>query len=82
MSFASECEAARLECLESRAAARQREFDTPLRASINELLGARQQRVEQAQEDRRALWGAPPQGGLSRPSSAIPGLRNARFQRP
>jgi hypothetical protein len=79
MSFASECEAARLECLASRAAARQREYDRPLAASINELLGARQQRHEQTREEARLRLGAPPTGGFTRGTAGRPGPRNVRF---
>jgi hypothetical protein len=79
--FAEELAAARLECLASQAAAREREYDRPLSATIRELLGARQQRSTDGLAARAALWGAPPVGGSFGRGEAGRGMRtrNARF---
>jgi hypothetical protein len=74
-------EAARQECIASRAAARQREFARPIQASIDELIGDRQRRRNVRADEARAMWGAPePGSSFARGTMGLPGRRNTTFR--
>jgi hypothetical protein len=80
MTFEEQCAAARAECYAARAEARARINELPISALIAEFTAARQERADERAERRRALWDAPPCGGLSRPSPQSSGrARNMRY---
>jgi hypothetical protein len=81
MTYAEECEAARLECYQAREAARERIGNQPLGLVVAEILGDRQARSAEGLERRAAMWGAPPTGGSFSRGTAGRGMRtrNVRF---
>ena len=79
MTYAEECQRARLECLESQRAARETEANTPLSAILDsEFRRSRQQRNADGLERRAALWGTPTGTSFSHGTM---GLRSV-FRRP
>jgi predicted nucleic acid-binding Zn ribbon protein len=85
MTFAEECELARLEGLAAREAVRQAEYEKPLAESIRELLGVREYRNAEELANRREVarraLGSPPVGSsFTRGEAGRFGrLRNGRF---